>query len=415
MKKLSMMAGRALLVCLATLAFLASATPSATPAGGEDLMTFAHGALLLRIEAPAAARVSDEQGVQAIDGSPQVYVLTRPVDAEHTRVALVYELPTPTVFTHFAVPQVLETPSPLQTFVREVVVSGSASSPDQGFEKLASATLVAHRQRGQSTVLTLHQQLPVRWVRVELGGGLEVPQPARPVSLEFSELVAYGRHETLPDPRDFAGGWRGRGLDMALRQHGGVVSGCYDKGGGRLQGTVDGRVLRATGQAQSNAVPSAFIASMRDDGSMVLMRSTNGAPFRPFAGARAAGAGAPCPDTTAPALGCGSVIHGIRFDFDAAVLRAESAPLLAALADGLKLQAGQRVRIQGHTSSEGSAGHNMDLSRRRAQAVVDDLVRRGLDPARLGAEGLGPSRPVAPNDDENGRSLNRRVEVHCAS
>lgn len=408
MKNIPIMASGVFVACLA------SAAPTTAVATGDDLMTFAHGALLLRIEAPAAARVGDEQGVMAIDGSPQVYVLTRPVDAGQTRVALVYELPAPTVFTHFAVPQVLETPSPLQTFVREIVVSGSARSPDQGFEKLASATLTAHRQRGQSTVLTLHQELPVRWVRVELGGGLDLPQPARPVSLEFSELVAHGRQETLPDTRDFAGGWRGRGLDMALRQRGAVVSGCYDKGSGRLQGTVDGRVLRATGQAQANDVRSAFIASMRDDGSMVLMRSTNGAPFRQSAGARAVGAGAPCPDTAAPALGCGSVIHGIRFDFDAAALRPESAPLLATLAVGLKAQAGQRVRIEGHTSGEGSASHNMDLSRRRAQAVVDDLVRRGLDAARLSAEGLGPSRPVAPNDDESGRSLNRRVEVHCA-
>lgn len=397
---------------------LAAAAPAAATATGEDLMTFAHGALLLRIEAPAAARVAEEQGVRAIDGSPQVYVLTRPVDAGQARVTLVYELPVPTVFTHFAVPQVLETPSPLQTFVREIVVSGSARSPDQGFEQLASATLQAHRQRGESTALTMHQQMPVRWVRVELGGGLDVPQPARPVSLEFSELVAHGRQETPPEARDFAGGWNGRGVDMVLRQRGTVLSGCYDKGRGRLQGTVDGRVLRATGQAVDTGVASAFVASMRDDGSMLLMRSTNGAPFRPYAGARAAGAGAgagaPCPDTAGPALGCGSVIHGIRFDFDAAALRPESAPLLAALADGLKAQAGQRVRIEGHTSSEGSAGHNMDLSRRRAQAVVADLVRRGLDAARLSAEGLGPSRPVAPNEDESGRSLNRRVEVHCA-
>jgi len=63
--------------------------------------------------------------------------------------------------------------------------------------------------------------------------------------------------------------------------------------------------------------------------------------------------------------------HGIRFDFDSARLRAESAP------------------------------------------VLDALVQRGLPRERLAASGVGESRPIAPNDDESGRTLNRRVEVHC--
>ena len=71
------------------------------------------------------------------------------------------------------------------------------------------------------------------------------------------------------------------------------------------------------------------------------------------------------------------------------------------------------VLIEGHTSSEGGTTYNQRLSERRAQAVVADLIQRGIAASRLSALGIGEARPIASNNDENGRSLNRRVEVHC--
>jgi outer membrane protein OmpA-like peptidoglycan-associated protein len=69
--------------------------------------------------------------------------------------------------------------------------------------------------------------------------------------------------------------------------------------------------------------------------------------------------------------------------------------------------------IEGHTSSEGEDDYNLRLSERRAEAVVGDLVRRGLDRDRLRGVGIGERRPIAPNTDESGRSINRRVEIKC--
>jgi outer membrane protein OmpA-like peptidoglycan-associated protein len=112
-------------------------------------------------------------------------------------------------------------------------------------------------------------------------------------------------------------------------------------------------------------------------------------------------------------LGCGSVIHGITFGFDSAEIRPDSEPVLAALYDGLRADSSAAIVIEGHTSSEGSDAYNQRLSERRAEAVVADLVARGLPKNRVGATGLGEGRPIAPNTDESGRSLNRRVEVHC--
>jgi hypothetical protein len=397
------------LPCL--LAALCSAGVSAqTP----DLLSLALGAIPLRVEAEPAARMTIEQAVEAIDGAPGVFVLTPPVPAS-TRVTMVYELPSLTVFERLAVPKVLETPSPRQTFAREVEVWGSARSASDGFVKLAAATLTAHKRPGELTELNVLRRDPVRWVRLVLSQGLDVPQPAAPLWLEFSEIIGHGRQEPVPLASGFGGGWKGRGLTLALQQQGPVVSGCYDEGEGRLQGTVNGRLLHATGKAVRTGVPSAFVATLRDDGALFVMRSTNGAPFRVFQGSAGGAGDARCVEPKAAALGCGSVIHGIRFDFDSAAIRPESEPVLKALHEGLAQERSARIGIEGHTSSEGDAAYNEKLSQRRAQSVVDDLVRRGLARDRLSASGAGESRPVAPNGDETGRSLNRRVEIRCVA
>lgn len=389
---------------------LSVAEPAAAQPARPDLLTFAAGAIPLRIEADAAARVGMEHAIAAIDGAPDVRSITSAVPSD-TRVAFVYVLPAPTVFERLAVPRVLETPSPSQTFVREVTVYGSARSATDGFVQLASGTLKAHAGQGEQTELTLHRRDAVRWVRVELAGGLHTPRSK--VFLEFSEIIGEGRQESAPVADHFGGPWTGRGLALTLKQQGAVVSGCYDRSG-RLEGTVDGPVLQATGRDPKTGVPSGFIAARLGDGRLQVLRSTNGAPFKLFSGER--GDPRPLPQCDAPAtpvLGCGAVIHGIRFDFDAATLRPGSAPLLDALQRGLAADASREVLIEGHTSSEGAEDYNRALSDRRARAVVDALVQRGIAATRLRAAGLGEARPIAPNDDEAGRALNRRVEVRC--
>jgi outer membrane protein OmpA-like peptidoglycan-associated protein len=71
----------------------------------------------------------------------------------------------------------------------------------------------------------------------------------------------------------------------------------------------------------------------------------------------------------------------------------------------------RRVRIEGHTDNRGGANLNQVLSQRRAEAVRDALVQRGVDAARISVVGLGADRPLAPNDTDAGRARNRRVEI----
>lgn len=74
----------------------------------------------------------------------------------------------------------------------------------------------------------------------------------------------------------------------------------------------------------------------------------------------------------------------------------------------------QRVQVVGHTSTEGADDYNLDLSRRRAQAVVEALVAHGFDMARISADGVGESQPlISPDANESARELNRRVQVTC--
>jgi len=105
-------------------------------------------------------------------------------------------------------------------------------------------------------------------------------------------------------------------------------------------------------------------------------------------------------------------IYGIHFDVDSAVIQPRSEPVIAEIAQILKINPGLRFQVEGHTDSDGGAAYNLGLSQRRAQAVVDDLVKRyGIARSRLVAKGFGLTKPVAPNTTDAGKALNRRVEL----
>lgn len=69
------------------------------------------------------------------------------------------------------------------------------------------------------------------------------------------------------------------------------------------------------------------------------------------------------------------------------------------------------IDVYGHTDSTGSDAYNLDLSKRRADAVARYLISRGVASARIQTQGMGESQPVASNDTPEGRALNRRVEI----
>lgn len=106
------------------------------------------------------------------------------------------------------------------------------------------------------------------------------------------------------------------------------------------------------------------------------------------------------------------VLEGLEFASGRAELAADPDNILAALAAFLADQPAARLILVGHTDNEGSLAANIEVSRRRAEAVRDALVsRHGVDALRLSVEGVGYLAPRTANATDEGRALNRRVEV----
>ena len=321
------------------------------PAGGEcaaqdspevpqrvDRLSFAQGTIPVGVEDPTQALgVGTDQALKLIDGDPGTFVVTPKPGGHDMQITFVYELASATTFEEFAVPNVLETPSPSQTFVRWVTVSGSTSGLDGPYHELVRLELETHAQKDQVTSMASTSELAVRWVRVTLEGGILVERDK--TFFEFSEIIGYGQQESVPLSSAFTGSWKGRGVKLELVQDGVRVRGCYDEDG--------------------------------------------------------------------------AILHGIQFDYDSADILPESERILDALCDGLRAATAPTIAVVGHTSSEGSDAYNDELSRRRSEAVVAALIAREIDASRLVAEGRGEKQPIADDETEAGRSLNRRVEIEC--
>lgn len=118
------------------------------------------------------------------------------------------------------------------------------------------------------------------------------------------------------------------------------------------------------------------------------------------------------PDTRNKLLTEGKLVtYGIYFDVNKANVKPESYGTLKSIADVLKENADVRVKITGHTDSDGDDAKNLDLSKRRGAAVKDALVKDfGIDASRIESDGAGETQPVAKNDTPANKALNRRVE-----
>lgn len=111
-------------------------------------------------------------------------------------------------------------------------------------------------------------------------------------------------------------------------------------------------------------------------------------------------------------VGSKVVLKNIFFDLNQSELRPESLSELQNIRDLLLENPQWRIQINGHTDNTGHPKINMDLSLKRAQSVVQYLIREGIAPDRLHAKGFGSEKPLVSNDDENeGRQINRRTEI----
>jgi len=121
-----------------------------------------------------------------------------------------------------------------------------------------------------------------------------------------------------------------------------------------------------------------------------------------------------CPDTPkgakVNARGCW-ILKGLSFDTAKWNIKASQYPILDDVVRILDRNPSMKIEIQGHTDNRGTAGYNQKLSEKRAQAVMEYLMKKGISRDRLSAVGYGFSMPAATNTTAEGRAMNRRVEL----
>lgn len=104
-------------------------------------------------------------------------------------------------------------------------------------------------------------------------------------------------------------------------------------------------------------------------------------------------------------------LQDVLFDVNRAELKSGTNSTIVNLASFMRDYPDRRVRIEGYTDSTGGDEYNKQLSENRAMAVKDALVNAGIESSRIDVQGFGESNPVASNDTNEGRQLNRRVEI----
>ena len=103
-------------------------------------------------------------------------------------------------------------------------------------------------------------------------------------------------------------------------------------------------------------------------------------------------------------------LNNVFFDFDKWDLRPESFLELNRVVKLLQENPSIVIEMSAHTDSRGSDEYNITLSGNRARSVMEYILSKGIDPARITSQGYGETMPVATNDTDDGRQLNRRVE-----
>lgn len=335
-------------------------------------------------------------------------------------VRLRVELPAMTTFHTFAVPPMSSFGCCRGTHVATVTVEGSATGPDEGFEELASFQ-VAPDVFDSDQEFPAVAQTPVRWLRISLDGR-QAPDPEDYRATTFTDLRGYGEQESRDaEPDEFTGvfltGGGGGGADgnrIELLQDGALVVGCRQSGGAvsELSGGIENGMLKFLA---GDGVPSLFVIS--SDGTLLGVEV--GRSYGRTIGTRG-GNPIDCASLRGEADNgvvqaidaCETaVVYGVNFDVDSDRLRPDAGPALEEIREALEARPDATATVEGHTDSDASEAYNLDLSSRRAAAVVAWLVERGVDPSRLSASGRGEAEPIADNESTAGKAANRRVEI----
>ena len=382
-----------------------------------DFLTYGAGAFPIRFD-------RETQGTAAaavLDGRTGYTSLSRSPTGPEEPISFIVELPAQTTFSVFGIPPQSSFGCCSGAHIATVTVEGSASSPDEGFVQLARFQ-VDPEVYDDKQYFAAERQAAVRWVRVTLEGR-QVPDPEDYRGTSFTDLFGYGVQApvTVADDR-FSGRWLTggggngpTGNRIELIQDGALVTGCGMSGGAdyTISGGIENGLLRYV--VGADTVPYVAVINSEDQLSGALIGRSftrvigepGGAPTSCTPGEE------PPPNPVGTALDqCrAAIVYGINFDVDSDAIRPDAVPALNQIGAALAERPEMAVAIEGHTDSDGTDQYNIDLSQRRAQAVVAWLVENGASDGNLTAAGKGEGEPIADNETSAGKASNRRVEV----
>lgn len=384
---------------------LAAASESAAEERSANLLTLANGTVVVR------ASVDPERALGLVDGNAtQGWSNQRPKD--RPPYEFVFELLAPTVLREVGVDTAGKRPGGAAgAAAKTIEVAASASGPDDGFTALGTIEVA---EDGAASI-RVDDPKPVRWLRFVVRAN-----HGNADWTYLDEVTADGDQPVVADDDGrYTGAWDSNFGPIELVQTGAQLAGCYRDG--TLVGSVAGGVARVAWQDRTSPKVHGTALFVVD-----ASKQLTGVQYRRPGRARWGGppataktAKTECSKTPPPANPIAAALaargtielYGIHFDFDSDVLQARSEPVLRQLAEALGPGDGSAVNVVGHTDDVGADAYNLDLSRRRADAVVAWLAAHDVARARLDPVGRGETEPVADNGTADGRALNRRVTV----
>ncbi|HKR62644.1 MAG TPA: OmpA family protein [Thermoanaerobaculia bacterium] len=299
---------------------------------------------------------------------------------------------------------------------RNVVVEMSDTSATDGFKPIANVTLADTGKDGQT--FPADANVPGRWLR------LTIKSAGSSATTQLGEFRAFGKKLSNDAIAPITGVYETPYRNFHLKQDGTRVTGCVEDLDVTINGGLEGHVVRFQWDFPEDKGPALMVFSPDASTMFGGWWKTNGVSDKPtmtaFTARRISNDPGSCPQWKAkPEAEMEKALqdekrlrlYGINFDSDSDHLRDESKPTLDLVVTVLKAHADWKLAIEGHTDSTSTPEHNQDLSTRRAESVKQYLTSAGIDASRLTPQGLGSTKPVAPNDNALGRAANRRVEL----
>ncbi len=245
---------------------------------------------------------------------------------------------------------------------------------------------------------------PYRWVAEKSASGLRL-QGYVPSDVDRASIAAAAEALFAPlgvtDEQVVARGAPAGFETAAIAAIGQLV--LLDRG----RATLSDSALAIAGEVASSTAAAAARAAI--EGSVPFgftVSHTIAAPLPPVAAVPR-----PAPPACLATIATEMAAGGVVFQFGREVIRPESIARLNRIAEAMKACPSVRFSVEGHTDSDGIASQNVDLSHRRAQAVVAILIRQGIEAGRLLSEGHGATKPLVPNDSPANKARNRRIEI----